>query len=489
MQPKGTVAAKGAREVRGRRPAGLAWRLLGALALGGAAVVGLAATQLGRPPRPAARASAVPDIVLVVVDCLRRDHLGAYGYARPTSPRLDQLAAEGMRFTRAYSTAAWTKPAIASLLTGRYPHRHRTLGATDRLGRGLATLAERLGEAGYETAFLNGGNAFIGDRFGFERGFDAYVFEADHRAERLNARLAAWLEEVPEGRPVFAYLHYMDLHLPYHRNEFNTLFARDLSGAPEALRPEEIRVGPIREATAALAFGPRERQLVIDLYDGQIRYLDRQLERLVALLEDSGRWPHTVLLVTGDHGEEFWEHGNYEHGHSLYEEVIRIPMIVAGRGIPRATVHDPVSLLDLHATVSSLAGLEPDPDSDAVDLLARRPGARGVASREALAVMGTLYGGEKAAVLEGSRKVIRNTPPTRDKWTLVGQASARALEIYDLASDPHERDDLAPADAALAARWHARLDAWIEGVRAGAPGQQEIEGELRAQLEALGYVQ
>lgn len=463
------------------------------------------------------RGAAPPDIVVIVVDCLRRDHVGTYGYGRDTTPVLDALAQRGTVFTRAYSTAAWTKPAVASLLSGRYPHRHRVVAAGDSLPPQLPTLAEALAARGYATVFVNGGNAFVGERFGFHRGFTAALDLASYDGRHAVAAAASELAALPHTQPRFTYVHLMDAHLPYHRNRFNTRYTQPVT-RPSHWQPGRIQVGPVREATAAGRMPADARQRLVDLYDGQVRWADAQVGVLLEQLEAAGRLARTVVIVTADHGEEFWEHGNYEHGHSFYEEVVGVPLIVAGPGIPAARVTAPVSLVDVYATVRRLAGLQPDAGADGIDLFAAAGSAHAAARPEReLALFGTLYGPTKAGIVTASRKWIvtqrgpkqPGTTAGRAGWRLVGAAATAAVELYDLAVDPSEQYNLAAehtgsalvggASAVVQATGAAtasagpqvallrRLHSWFA---AGTQlGDRSIAPDVQRRLRALGYLQ
>ena len=324
---------------------------------------------------PAAR-EAAPNVLLLVLDTVRAFSLSAYGYGRATSPVLAQLAARGVRFDRAVATAPWTLPSHASLFTGRYPH-EMSAGWSVPLDGTFPTLAERLTSLGYVTAGFAANLHYCSYEFGVDRGFGYYRdydvsvpemwrsnslsvalglwlvqrfggYNAPGRlwADRMNERFLGWLDDErvrDRARPFFAFVNYYDAHGPYAPPApFDTMF----SG-----KEPPTRDSGSRDFTAAEVAG------LVDAYDGSIAYLDRQLGELFAALERRGLLENTVIIVTSDHGEEFNEHGQMNHGNTVYFPSLHVPLIVAGAGIPRGViVAQPVTLRDVPATVLELVG-------------------------------------------------------------------------------------------------------------------------------------
>ena len=292
-------------------------------------------------------------IVLVVIDALRPDHLGCYGYGRQTSPALDRLAADGIVFDQAFSPAGWTRPAIASLFTSLFPlehglrhrahYRSRELILT-RLDERFTTLAERFAEAGYATLGVVG-NPFLQRRHGFQQGFDQF-FQAERDAAQVLEAFDGWLRARKPDR-FFAYLHFMDVHWPYAPpSPYDQQF-----GSPERARKftdvdwDILRTQMLKAKTV---ISPEDRDGLVDLYDGLvdlydggIRYVD---DRLGDYLREQGRETRDwLIVVTADHGEELLEHGNrMGHGPFLYDVNLRIPLLIrlpGGRhGAPAALI-------------------------------------------------------------------------------------------------------------------------------------------------------
>ncbi len=333
-------------------------------------------------PAPLPKGGADPDIILVSVDTLRADHLGAYGYSRDTSPFLDALATEGVRITHFRSPVPWTLPAHTTLLTGLLPSSHRVVDDGVRLDRGIPVLPELLAARGYATGgFVS--TLYVSRKFGFERGFDTFD-DFGITTERKNLRGEVDAEDVVdaaldflgdrEGQSAFVFLHLYDAHYPY-----------EAPGDHDALFDRPSREGDLRYRKYAYfkKHPPSREQMEhqIAQYDEEIRYLDGELARLKAALDASDR--EAVWLVTADHGEEFLERGSWGHAHTLYPEQLRIPMIAAGPGLPRGVVLDGVAgLQDVTPTLLDLSG-EPPPEGsvDGLSLLPYLSGERPLPER------------------------------------------------------------------------------------------------------------
>jgi len=426
---------------------GLAVRSFLAAVLLLAAAIGCRAT----PPDPAR-----PDLVLMVVDTLRADHLGCYGYSRPTSPRIDALAARGTRFEAAWAAAPWTLPSIMSIMTSLHPSAHRVENDGLRLSEGTPTLAALLQAGGYSTGgFVS--HVYASASFGFDRGFDrfddfglsrpGYRLEAgmEPAADRVTDTALAWLR-AQQGRPVFLFVHYFDPHWPYAPPErFRTVFP-----AP-ARNDREAGYDAISRYLDPLVPIPEDyRRFLIDRYDGEIRFVDEQVGRLLDGLREAGRAERSWIVVTGDHGEEFKDHGSMGHGRQLYEEVVRVPLLIAppepagpnaGVTAPSAPVATPVSGIDLAPTLLDLAGLTPIPSGMHGESLRGLlvPVAGGVVPRSGAAAPAADRPLLSETVrLNAFRKAVRSAG-----WKLIHFMDENRSELYDLAADPEERRDLA----------------------------------------------
>jgi arylsulfatase A-like enzyme len=416
----------------------------------------------------------------VVIDCLRADHVGAYGYPHPTTPNLDRLAAEGIRFEWSYANATWTKPSMATLFTGLYPSEHGLLRIgepasdeieTDALPEGIPTIAERFAAAGYQPiAVVN--QIHLKPEFGFGRGFEIYRWVKNRTGFDLNDDLFAALETgTRRGRPVFAWLHYIDAHWPYKRGR---------RGAPPELASARVRPEPPQEQSRAVIdawveehLDERNRRALMTRYDREVAFADGALGDLVKRIEATGALDDTLLIVTSDHGEGFFEHGELMHGFRPYDEVARVPLVMRAPprlGLPVGVRRTLVSHVDLAPTLLDLLGLPP------------LEGARGESYAE------VLRGRE-----EPGRSVVVQTelaPALRSgRHKLIARADG-GVELYDLAADPAESKNLAAAGCAGAcAELKAELDARLRAMGpTRAAGRGTFTKEEAEELRALGYL-
>jgi len=446
-----------------------------------------------------------PNVLLVVIDTLRADHLGAYGYDRPTSPNLDRLAKRGTLFQRAHATSSWTAPSVVSILTGLYPAVHGVEQANSVLGESVPTMAEAFARAGYATAAMAANPAFVSPRVGIGRGFarfdvlqgdpvaiDAPVkmipLDPDFRtwvevadAARVTDAALAWIGEPGRSeRPFFLFLHYLDPHADYFppaemARRFGVDSADPLAGVAQRLL---LRDG-LRRAAGGSFEAPSAAQLatLLALYDAEIAFTDIHVGRLLSGVERLSR--DTIVAVTADHGEEFGDHGGLMHGITLYQEQLHVPLILAGAGLqPGREVALPVSLASLWATLAELAGLPP-------------PGAGTGRS------LAPLARGEPATVPvpfadlnNTERAELHRLAVVGDRWKLIERRNgARAL--FDLATDPGEKRDLAGLESAPLASLAEELAARESRVSAerarAAPATIELSPEDRARMRALGY--
>ena len=345
-------------------------------------------------------------VILVFIDTLRADHLGTYGYARNTSPALDAFARQAAVFEEARSVAPWTLPSTMTALTGHEPE---VFGL-------VPTLQGRLRAQGFATAML-AGNYYLSAVFGLHTDWGLHHVLLLPDATSQVDRALAWLDE-HDGRDALLLLHLMDPHLPYDEPaRYRGMFAKD--------KPASAPDDPLHRATILRNRPDADtRRYIEDRYDQNIRYTDDQLARLFASLR-----PSDVVVVFSDHGEEFWDHGEFEHGHALYDEVLRVPFIVRAPGVRAQRIAEPVSLLDLTPTVLDLLGM-PDPDARGLSLVPAMQGdasATETLAKRYLAFGRPLYGKERWGVLHDRMKY----------HTVEGQE-----ELYNLAEDPGEEQDL-----------------------------------------------
>jgi len=418
------------------------------------------------------------NLVLVVIDTLRQDHLATYGYRRDTAPVLRRLAAEGAALD-GLSPTSWTQPATASILTGLHPVRHQSIRA-EPLPPQADTLAERLRRHGYSTLGVSA-NGLVTSSFGFDQGFEELVYvpplpeglrlpDASHVNEAVASRLASLRE------PFFLYVHYVDPHAPYAPS-------RSWNAAP--LGDHLERRGPVEMADldpGKYAHRPDAvLRDVIDLYDGDVRQADDGVGGLLEALGKQGFRGRTLTVVTSDHGEEFQDHGRMSHGQSLYDEVLRVPLILNAPGlIPPGAQHATASVLDIVPTVLSLLDVPLEgPALDGVDLGSwLRTGRRYEdPDRLFLSHLDTADTTGLAATV-GRYKLVLGRPYRK--------------QLFDLDARPRERKNLledadgAARGASLAARLAGTYNALA--ARALPRVTAVLTEEKGAVLAALGYV-
>ncbi|WP_049898917.1 sulfatase [Halococcus agarilyticus] len=309
-------------------------------------------------------------VVVLSVDALRADHLSCYGYHRETSPALNDLAAESIRFTDAYSASSHTREAVPALLTGAYPD-----SAVDEDYRlASETVATTLSERGFATGGFHS-NPFVSRAYGFDRGFDTFdddLHLGQHRfvalaqraldklrnrhyarAAEINGRSLDWIDSLAEGQPFFLWNHYMDTHGPY---EPPAEYARTYLDQP--VSDEDAQSLYQRAIADPDSITDEEREQLIDLYDAEIRYNDAGIGAFLDALRERDLLERSLLVVTADHGDAFGEHGYYEHPRYLHEELTHVPLLVRPPGGASEVVSTPVSTLDVVATIEDELGVE-----------------------------------------------------------------------------------------------------------------------------------
>ena len=441
-----------------------------ALALGLAALAACGEAAPAAPRRPS--------VLLIVVDTLRADRLSCYGYERETSPHLDRLAAEGVRYARAISQAPWTTPSIGSLMTSRFPSELGILHERSVLSPDEVTLAEALSLGGYRTAGVVS-HSFCSSEWNFDQGFerfdesnvlghDAVTSEA---VTRRALELLDGLIEADAGAPFLLFAHYFDPHFAYvDHPEFPFPGPEDYGGPVTS----GMKYSLLRDMSATV--DEADLAQVRRFYDSEIALTDRWIGALLEGLRERGLWDETLVVVTADHGEEFNDHGRMGHSRTVYQELVHVPLIVKyprGEGWPSGAVEPrTVALLDVYPTVLEVTGVELPPA-----LAERLAGVSllGDGARERPVVSETARRGGVRGVVD---------PP----YKLVHLVADDAFELYDLDADPGERRDLLAARPELAARLKQSLADWERSVRDGAAAERDLDPELIERLEAMGYL-
>jgi arylsulfatase A-like enzyme len=435
------------------------------------------------------------NVILLSVDALRADHLGYHGYHRDTSPFLDSLAERVARFDTAISASSHTREAVPALLSGEYPEVFAAEGFT----HATETVADRLSAAGYRTAGFHS-NPYVSRAYGFDSGFDTFdddlalgqnrltaliqraldkfvlnKGEYHARAETINRKSLDWLDGV--DKPFFVWNHYMDPHGPYNPPEGYTYADRELSNS-EAHDLYQKCIKRPDEVTEA------ERELLIDAYDGEIRYLDEQLSAMFDGLEERGVLEESLVVVTADHGDAFGEHGYYTHPRYLHESLIHVPLLVSMPGDEPRRFERPVSTLDIVPTVLDWTGTSHS-----------LPGAS-LLSDGRVSVEGHSDVAFATAAGEDKHDGIRRFAARSSRWKAhleqeIESGSLVETEVFDLETDPGEQNPVESPDG-QAADLVERLQAHGRQRLTEASGGEVVEAgetdeEIEERLEALGY--
>ncbi|MBK7878603.1 MAG: sulfatase [Planctomycetes bacterium] len=449
------------------------------------------------PPISGATATRPPDVLLISIDSLRADHLGCYGYPKPTSPVIDRLASEGVRFETAVSTTSWTLPAHAALFTGLYDSTHGVVDNGLALPAKARTLAESLHERGYRTAGFYGG-PYLHPVFGLGQGFDVYescmslsVGEPGAGVKRvLDPREVASHTDVTGPRtldavkrhlataasdvPQFLFVHLWDVHYDYQPPEsYWRRFDPDYTGTLDA---RNVATNPaIHERMPA-----RDLQHLIALYDGEIAFTDEIVGRILDAWKERRDLDRTLVVITADHGEEFFEHRGKGHQHTLFDEVLRVPLVVrwpAGIAGTRV-VKDPVRLIDVFPTLAAATGASTGSAVQGRDLGPLLAG-KTLPPQSALCEL-LVDGGDVRALRTDALKVLRFQ-------------GGRETFALDLANDPKETRPLPPNSPALE-RGAAELVRELEAARRLAderkapPKRITVERALQDSLRGFGYL-
>jgi arylsulfatase A-like enzyme len=428
-----------------------------------ACVVALGLT-LFRTPK-----AAKNSVLVLMLDTLRADHLGTYGYERNTSPVLDQFARDNLKFSYAVTAAPWTPPSIASMFTGVYPATHGWMPPNMRdkvrkmavkLDDKLVTLAEIFKANGFSTAAVSP-NPWITDEFGYQQGFDSFTEKVRAPAEEIIRIGEAKIDEMAAtGKPFFAYLHFLDPHDPYTPpGAYKTAFNGPIPGG---------RSYPPKEVTN------------INLYDGEIQYLDDQLGKLFAHLDEKGLYDDLTIIIVGDHGEQFMERGQHGHGHQLFNEEVHVPLLVKS---PRAkgprVVDITTSTVDVFATALDAAGIEVPAGIPGVSLF----NDQALEARQGVFTEIEKEFRQKSFTTPDGVKLIRQNNPDNTE-VVVG--------VYDFRKDPGEREAIKDPEV-IATLTHELSTTHQFALQGRIEGSETAKAQMKdstvEQLKTLGYLQ
>jgi len=428
-------------------------------------------------PTTTAPKDTQPNVLLVSIDTLRRDHLPAHGYGRNTAPALTQIANEGGQFDHAYSMAPATDASHATLFTGRYMSEHGKFSHVQRLSSSELTMAEHFGANGYRTFAYTSSVKFT-EKSGFNQGFDHYVYKKGiKKNKRSKNAVKAIITEIDKlEEPWFGFLHLFDPHAPY--------------AAPLQWRTKWHPISQLIEHKRITRFirshrrkpdkvTPAQMTLLQALYDGQISFVDRQMVRVRAAVE-AGPARDTLMIVTSDHGEAFHEHGYLGHDREVYEEIMQVPLLAWWPGkIPAGTrLKDPMPAVDVFPTVMDLVGL-PTPDN-----------VSGRSHAAALLGEATDPDPEGLVLMQSTKRwaIALNTPSGRFKYTRhLKEGTERLVRLDD---DPLGLIDVIEQYPLVRTNLHNRLASFeMEDAKGRSVDREDIDEDELAALRSMGYIE
>ncbi len=467
----------------------------------------------------------LPNIILLVMDAGRADHLSCYGYERKTTPNLDQIAAAGTRYTNAVSAAVWTVPSHASLFTGMYLSGHGLHGRNLKLRQDMPTMASFLRNHGYDTLALTA-NALIGEATGLARGFAGLkdirnIFQGerlpewqklgnalyrrlyygrsphknawyDNGAWRLNYDMKRWIQRQGNSgqkRPFFIFANYMEPHLRYDPPR---AFRRRFLTPVQEQRWQQVNQNAWKFMSGAVQMTDDDWDILIRLYDAELAYLDGRIGELYQFLQKSDLLGNTVLIITSDHGENLGDHGLMDHQYCVYDTLAKLPLIIHyPQQFPAGLkVEALVQSVDLLPTLTEIISAETDPVLARVQGRSLLPAALQTASREFAVteyLAPQLHSFRREGV-EFDPKFSRQLRAIRTRQHKYIWASDGEDELYDLEADPGERRNVIDAERETAVTLANKLQRWVNQHTLQAEEETHIDEAVISRLEALGYI-
>lgn len=465
------------------------------------AVILAALITMGLVKQPG-RGNAKPtNIVFISIDTLRADHLSCYGYDRLTSPSIDKLAGEGVRFAKAYSQTSWTLPSHMSMMTSQYPHIHKVQTGQFPLSESKVTLAEMLSDAGYYTqAFVSW--IYVTKKYGFAQGFDkfeelvppSYLVDPtthwSYKAEKVTDTVLNWIKTKPT-ETFFLFVHYFDPHIDYEPPPpYDRMFDPDYKGTAEGTftwirtyikgahkKPQKIK--------------QRDLQYITALYDGEIRYTDTHVGRLLDGIDENVGLDNCLVILTSDHGEELNEHGSMEgHQWTLYDEIVHVPLIFRfpKKAYKSTVIESQVQLIDIAPTIAELVGIGKPAGFQGQSMMKLIEGKEGHQS-EQISFAETKRHTIKQSVRTGRHKLIHTNARAKGRN---GLPVVEAYELYDLREDPTEQNNIYNASSTLAKTLSEKLQTWRISTIETAGGEEtrpkvKLTPEEIERLRSLGY--
>lgn len=432
------------------------------------------------------------NIIIYLVDALRADHLGCYGYERETSPNIDRLAEDGIVFEKFISEGSWTRPSVASLMTGLHHRVHGVMDMEDALKDSVTLISEILHDRGYTTGIISL-NAHMHEKFGFNKGFDEFLIwdieELDTSSRIANDATFELLEK-HRGEPVFLYIHTVDPHDPYQPEKEYRIFESDYDGTIDGSAKSLARLERLPRDKV-----PREHvEQVEALYDAEIRHNDEQFGKLIDKIKQLGLYDRSIIIFTADHGEEFFEHGGFKHGQTVYTESVHVPFILKlpDQRFSGTLIRDLAMTVDIVPTILDLVGISAEPEFDGKSLkplISSTKPAHRVLFNE----------------IDMKSKDFRAEALYRGKWKLNVPLSPKntarleaggPLELFDIEKDWAETKNLYSEYPIIAKYLYHVLEKEKAGITAKAAlfgdvekiSREEIPPDVIKQMKALGYI-
>ncbi|MFO8057079.1 MAG: sulfatase [bacterium] len=453
-----------------------------------------------------------PNIIFITVDTLRADHLSGFGYERKTSPYLDSLARQGVVFKGMLSHSSNTAPSMASTFTSLYPDTIGMLSNGEKLSGDVLTMAEILGSNGYQTGCIHT-NAYLEKKYGFDQGFQFYKslypdtkIEVQrkrlYRADKVNRAALEWMKEREGDKPYFLYLHYMSTHCPYlppapYDIRFDPGFDRTLPDFTLVWRyiygKDRVKITPEYEKIYQETYTDREvLDHMVALYDGEIRYFDDQLKKLLAALRERDLLDNTLVVISSDHGEEFKEHGGLTHGKTVFQEVVHVPLILyfPGRLPEGKEVNTMTRNLDILPTVLDIAGIEPPGHLEGRSLAPLWKKEAATAPETSFAHIE--FEGQGTAGMGYAK--IEHASVSTNEWRYIRDMLENKDMLFDRKEDPADENNLAEEHPEKVKKFSRQLQHHLNrsqnlkrklGISDTA--SPKIDESEKKKLEALGY--
>jgi len=432
-----------------------------------------------------------PNILLVVADTLRADHLGCYGYTKSASPYIDRFAESSILFEKHFSNAPWTKPSMGTLFTSLSPRQHRVFYWADNLKNSNLSMAEVFRNKNYRTMAIQT-NPSITAQYNFSQGYQDFIELPMENGSAATEEFDVWLEK-NHKKPFFSYVHFMDTHMPYNAlEEILRIFHLEKDNSSESIDFGTLDIRILTE----LGLNPEYKISLIELYDRAVRDIDRHFERLMESLSSNKVLDNTLIIFTSDHGEEFWDHGGFEHGHSLYNELMHVPLLLHFPGhlspdrITAYTQH-----LDVFPTLLSLLNIRTPNTLNGEDLTPDL--SNPTAGKDSVFYLESiLFGEDKQGVIRNGWKLIENTTSRHSgTLTLLGDLENHrknkprfGYELYDLSADPSEQTNLAALHPDITSEFRKLL---LKNISTEVPlfylNKSDLEKKIEG-LKSLGYI-